>query len=516
MFKLDGKRLAQGLLNATGDDLRLVYALVMETKLYDLLLAKAKDVMTKDLNHFEQNLQAEIQRLHQYPDEQLQLQLFLYMLEQLEIKGAHYNLLTEIEYACTQIVEKAHALQLKQDKQYKQFAEKRDEQPSVSLVLYQMQKIFESFDQSQTDLDDETTENLIQQIEAYIQSLPLEKQRQIKEKLNIDELTNSTIKQLIATQGTAVLMAIIVEVAGFAAFTTLTSTIATTAGLLGVTLPFGAYMFATSALSILTGPVGLALIAVGGGALINYQNKKVRKAFIPIGIVQLLLPAVIEEKQPVQVEHFIQGWQKLYDKQQKILQEIATYEMTKQQQQAKKDAFEEQMRLQTDQHAKKRAMLTNKLAAIEKCSDLIAVHEKSPAYIQLTSEMANILQTMNKKRSEIEANRKQAGLWNTVKNTFANQSIASQLKELNEKYGLKEQLRTEEVVKMKPQQLKAQCISAEVYQFELDKLQKEIQITRTSIQQTKDAISTTERQIQQVKGECKKHQKKWYGLEHIV
>lgn len=121
---MDGKRLAQGLLNATGDDLRLVYALVMETKLYDLLLAKAKDVMTKDLNHFEQNLQEEIKRLHQYPDEQLQLQLFLYMLEQLEIKGAHYNLLTEIEYACTQIVEKAHALQLKQDKQYKQFAEK--------------------------------------------------------------------------------------------------------------------------------------------------------------------------------------------------------------------------------------------------------------------------------------------------------------------------------------------------------------------------------------------------------
>lgn len=50
------------------------------------------------------------------------------------------------------------------------------------------------------------------------------------------------------------------EIVGFAAYTTLTSLIAGTASLIGLTVPFSAYITATSALSVLTGPVGFILI----------------------------------------------------------------------------------------------------------------------------------------------------------------------------------------------------------------------------------------------------------------
>mgnify|MGYP003455503581 CR=1 FL=1 len=93
--KMDGKILAQGLLQAKGDELRLVYALLVETKMHEMIVAKAKDVFDKDIDHFNENLQKEIKRLYTYSDVELQVRLFLYLLKQLKISGAHFNLKTE-------------------------------------------------------------------------------------------------------------------------------------------------------------------------------------------------------------------------------------------------------------------------------------------------------------------------------------------------------------------------------------------------------------------------------------
>ena len=133
---MNGRLLAQGLLNAKGDDLRLVYALLMETKMLDLLTARVKDTFNKDVNHFEQDLQREIAQLQHYSDAELQFRLFLYVLEQLDIKGALYNISSEIEYACEQIVEQVYVLQAKQDKEFLAFTKNRNEEKAIQLVLY--------------------------------------------------------------------------------------------------------------------------------------------------------------------------------------------------------------------------------------------------------------------------------------------------------------------------------------------------------------------------------------------
>lgn len=516
VVQMDGKRLAQGLLNATGDDLRLVYALVMETKMLDLLVAKSKDLMNKELNHFELKLQEEIARLHAYSDEELQLKLFLYLLEQLDLHGSYFNLPKEIDYACAQIVAKTHALQMKQDKVYRAFAEEKqhDYDASSILVLYQMQKIFESFDEGRKELTEADTEQLVDQIDDYIQSLPLEKQQQIKEKLHIDELTNSTIKQLIASQGTAVIMAIIVEVAGFAAFTTLTSTIAATVGLFGITLPFGAYMFATSALSILTGPIGLALIAVGGGYLINVQNKKVRKTLLPIGVVQLLLPAMLEE-QPVQYEGLITMWNRLYDRQRDYKADIEKAETSL------AELLAQKQRLQSE-YREVKAIITHltsehamNMKKIEQQVESIVFAEMSEPFQQLSGQIAALRLQMLKLREEQDRNSTSIGFWNKVKGAVANTSLSSQLRKLEKERQALEAERTIEVVRMKPASMKGLCELIESNEAQLAKQQQDKEWLEARLEEKANDIQQQERALKYSRADLKDFQKVWYGFAHI-
>ncbi|MBL9180356.1 MAG: hypothetical protein JNM65_20000 [Verrucomicrobiaceae bacterium] len=67
---------------------------------------------------------------------------------------------------------------------------------------------------------------------------------------------------LIATLSATILLS------GFAFYTTMSSVLCASAGVLGITLPFGAYMGASSAAALVGGPVGWTVAALGIGAAI--------------------------------------------------------------------------------------------------------------------------------------------------------------------------------------------------------------------------------------------------------
>lgn len=513
---MDGKRLAQGLIGAEGEDLRLVYALLVETKMLDLLVAKAKDVFNKDVDHFEQQLKKEMKELAIYTDEELQLRLFLYLQEQLGLHGAHYNLVTEIELKCEEIVTKAHNLQKRQDKEYAQFAEGREEDFSVILVLYQMRKIFQSFDAQMNNLSEADTERLVEQIDDYIQALPEEKQQKIKERLNIDDLTNKTLNQILLTQGTTVLITIIVEVAGFTAFTTLTSVIAATAGFFGLTLPFGAYVFATSALSILTGPIGIALIALGGGAILNYQNKKVRKSMIPIGVVQLLLPIIIEGEKQIDYRPFMNEWKKCADEQEQLLEE------QKQAEKQKLDLNSQLKKLEFNQKALSKQLL-EKRSIYSQCLEYLIQHlatikdsEKSNTYTSLSEDLKTINSEKKVLRDEILLNKQQTGFFNSVKNMFTNTSLQGDIKKLEAEYEEMKNLLAQEIVLMRPNNLKDICKRVEEVSTDISSTSVNIADGESYIEETRKDIRFIEAELKEIAESLKNLQKKWYGLKDIV
>lgn len=89
--------------------------------------------------------------------------------------------------------------------------------------------------------------------------------------MKVSGLNGSQKAALIAGTGAAAVAMLSATVAfsGFAFYTTMSTAIATSAGLLGVTLPFSVYAGASSTVAVLSGPIGwgIALIA-GTGAVI--------------------------------------------------------------------------------------------------------------------------------------------------------------------------------------------------------------------------------------------------------
>ena len=91
------------------------------------------------------------------------------------------------------------------------------------------------------------------------------------DKLTDGGLTDSQKAAIAAGTGAAALSALSATVAfsGFAFYTTMSTAIATSAGLLGVTLPFSVYAGASSTVAVLSGPIGwsIALVAGTGAAI---------------------------------------------------------------------------------------------------------------------------------------------------------------------------------------------------------------------------------------------------------
>jgi uncharacterized protein YaaW (UPF0174 family) len=98
---------------------------------------------------------------------------------------------------------------------------------------------------------------------------------------------------LIATLSTTVMLS------GFAFYTTMSSVICASAGALGLTLPFGAYMGASSTVALLSGPVGwtVAAIAIIGSA-ISLFNDPDKEQLIKIVLATHMMKAKVSNGDP--------------------------------------------------------------------------------------------------------------------------------------------------------------------------------------------------------------------------
>lgn len=118
----------------------------------------------------------------------------------------------------------------------------------------------------QTKYEREQTEK---EIQNSLNDLSIEDQEKIKSILKVNDLTGETVYKTLATTAASTLaLNLFGQFGGYIFLTTVMHGLFTT--LLGITLPFAAYTTATSALGVITGPVGF-LAALGFSA---YQLNK--------------------------------------------------------------------------------------------------------------------------------------------------------------------------------------------------------------------------------------------------
>lgn len=312
---MDGKILANSLVSLKGTDLRMVYALLCRTNIGHLLSSKTKDIFSKEeQDHFTIHLEKEAIKLEAEADETLQVDLLLELTKLLKTRGTKYTVEKEIEDQCSAIVNEVYQKYQKQDKQFHSFVtNKSDSTKLQQMIEFQMRKIFNELDDSFKDFSIEDQTKFAVKVNEYIHSLPEEKQTKIKEKLGINDLTDEMVRKAIATSGTSIVFAIIVEVSGFAFYTTATTLLATFAGLFGITLPFGIYTGLTSTIAVAASPFFIIPLLLGGGVfLINYQNNSLKKKLLPIIIMQIALPYMSNGSSNLSFTNFIKEWEKRY------------------------------------------------------------------------------------------------------------------------------------------------------------------------------------------------------------
>jgi len=326
---LDGRILANSLVSLKGTDLRMVYALVCKTNMGHLLSSKTKDLFSKEeQDHFTKHLVEEVNKIENKEDQVLQVDLFLELTKLLKLRGIKYISQKEIEDQCTNIVNDLYRQYQKQDKHFRSFTENQSNSTKLQqMVTFQMSKVFNELDYRFQDFSITDQTKFASQVNEYIQSLPEDKQVKIKRKLGVDDLTDEMVRKAIATSGTSIVFASIVEVSGFAFYTTATSLLATFAGLLGLTLPFGFYTGLTSTIAVLANPLFIIPLLLGGDFFVNHQNRSLRKKLLPIIVMQIGLPYMSNGEDSISFDSFIQEWETRYHQYMNLHAELEKIEM---------------------------------------------------------------------------------------------------------------------------------------------------------------------------------------------
>ena len=326
---VDGQLLANGLMSLKGNDLKMVYILLSKTNMGHLLTSKTKDLFSKEsIDHFSEILIEEVKKIEHKADSVIRVDLLLELTKFLKIPGVDYSVKREVEDQCKEIVREVYDQFQKQDKRFRVFTESAKHLSKLEqIVQFQMSKVFHELDGGFQDFSLEDQQKFSSQVNEYIQSLPEEQQKQIKEKLEIDEITDENILISIATSGTSKVFTFIAEVSGFSFYSTTTSLITAFPGLFGLTMPLGFYTGLTSTIAVLANPIFLIPLLLGGGVLlVNHQNKSLKSRVLPIILLQIALPYMSKGEEYVQFEPFGQEWEKRFNKYKRLHEKLGKIE----------------------------------------------------------------------------------------------------------------------------------------------------------------------------------------------
>ena len=156
----------------------------------------------------------------------------------------------------------------------------------VDLRKYFLETMVEQF----KDLDNSKQKKVLEDMVNKLNNLSPDELKEFKDKMNIDEVTNDSVKKILLGGGIYSMFAGAVGVVGFPAYLFLTSFIGSISSIIGITLPFGVYTGATSVMAFLSSWF-LPIILAGGWFFSDKYTKKLRKVFAVASMVSISFQA---------------------------------------------------------------------------------------------------------------------------------------------------------------------------------------------------------------------------------
>ena len=284
----DSKRLCSALLLVPTDTIAAFLALYQDTEFQKLLRDRVIDFAQQTKGEFQRRLDRKTNEIASLPRAELTIRVFTELNKGLCLSPRHYASKRDFEDNCKEIVRSTIALA---QKIFDDF-----EGDSLSkFCRYYVDKTINEAKQKFTEMSVEQQEDALNALRSYINSLPADKQIKIKKELGVDTLSDAYLQRIVQSGKLWVAFKTIVMTAGFSVYAGLTSFLAGTAGIVGLTLPFGVYSSAVSLTAVLANPIFLVGAFAGYSYyFVNKNNKDLKQRLIPIIIAQILLQGMEE------------------------------------------------------------------------------------------------------------------------------------------------------------------------------------------------------------------------------
>ena len=152
----------------------------------------------------------------------------------------------------------------------------------VDLRKYFLETMVDQF----KEMDDEKQKKILEEMVDKLNSLSPEELNEFKDKMNISDITNDSVKKILLGGGIYSMFAGAVSFVGFPAYLFLSSFIGGISSIIGITLPFGVYTGATSMMAFLSAWF-LPIVLAGGWFFSNKYTNKLRKIFTVASMVSI-------------------------------------------------------------------------------------------------------------------------------------------------------------------------------------------------------------------------------------
>ena len=278
--------LARGLVGQKPDAVAYQLALWHRLKISRVLFTKLRSLIPRRTYDAESAIAAQIEPYARAyasrPPQENQVELLALIAGHLGVALPTHASAADLDQVCTEISERAVAALRRTNKEFKG-------NTVEDMVRFSMDGWFRGLGAKLRDLPEDEQEALVQELVESIRSMPGKQRRAMLKKLGTDQITTEIVRKaaLNGTLGTAFVVA--VEIAGFSAYTFATSALASIAGVVGLTLPFGVYTTLTSFMAFFANPF-LMVPALAG---FMFWQKKRGDRKLKDGLVASIVTALI-------------------------------------------------------------------------------------------------------------------------------------------------------------------------------------------------------------------------------
>lgn len=165
-----------------------------------------------------------------------------------------------------------------------------------SMVRFIISKPIDQMVKKFDQLPEQKQQEILDSIRSFINQLPEEQQVKLRQEIGVDRITDGYLRRAILSGTLSTAFAAAVNIGGFPFYMGAASLLASLAGPIGLTLPFGAYTLLTSSIAVIANPL-LFLPAILGGGIFLYkkQNPNIRRYMAATIVTQLAVAGSVAD-----------------------------------------------------------------------------------------------------------------------------------------------------------------------------------------------------------------------------